>query len=389
MTKTLSAVSDATNYDVHLAYVDDETTDKIAYKRWDNNGGSSAWDGTATTIASGADLAYPSLSFDTNDYDLVAFYINTNTNVLYYNKCNTASSPTCTTWETPTSWKTAGPYSYTSSNYNASCESFTEYSVGSTQVTVDWDDVTNGEGGGAASLQQNDFEWFVSADSVTLSNNWPSGTGDDLTENQTFTQIPTANLPLKPYDSADTSRSRVRAQMNFVAASGACGGALTAASQRFQLQYVELPNGTDTTNDCTVATQWTAVGAKGATDKAFRLFDEASIGDSTDQVNQISTSTAGSEGYYSEINYSAVNPYAVDPGEYSEWDWPLENYNATENATYCFRMVKHDGVSTATPFSSYNSDSYPKLFTEPGTAPLMRHGNLFSGDEKKGFFWAD
>ena len=97
----------------------------------------------------------------------------------------------------------------------------------------------------------------------------------------------------------------------------------------FTLQY-------RASEDCTVAGAWTDVGAKGS-GVAWRLFDEAAIGDSTVQVNNISTSDASAEGYYSEINPSANNPNDVLVNESSEWDWPIENYSAANNTTYCFR----------------------------------------------------
>ena len=158
--------------------------------------------------------------------------------------------------------------------------------------------------------------------------------------------------------------------------------ALPISTQRFQLQY-------DAAEDCTTATGWAAVGAK-ASGTIWRLFDEASIGDSTAQVNDISDSTGGAEGYYSEINASgtAVNPNAVGIGDNSEWDWPLENNGAATGTTYCFRMTKHDGASTATAFETYTATGYPKLTTAPGTENLLRHGQFF-GPEKKGFLWAD
>jgi hypothetical protein len=47
-------------------------------------------------------------------------------------------------------------------------------------------------------------------------------------------------------------------------------------------------------------------------------------------------------------------------------------------------MIKNSGSAI-----SYNSDSYPKLTTAPGSANVMRHGNFFQGESEKGFFWAD
>lgn len=211
---------------------------------------------------------------------------------------------------------------------------------------------------------QNDFEWFVTANSVTLTNVWPPGNGENLAENSALTQIPSANETL-------TDGDQIRIQMNFTVATAT----LSASTQAFKLWY-------DADEDCTTASGWTAVGAK-ASGSIWRLFDEASIGDSTTQVNNISTSTASAEGYYSEIIPSGTNPSEVLVTENSEWDWPVENNGATANTTYCFRMT----LSDDTAFGTYNSDSYPKLTTAPGPGDLMRHGKFFQNGTKQGFFW--
>ena len=150
---------------------------------------------------------------------------------------------------------------------------------------------------------------------------------------------------------------------------------MNVSTQAFALQY-------DAEENCASASGWTNVGAK-ASGSIWRLFNEASIGDSTAQVNDISTSTASAEGYYSEINPSDTNPNEALAGENTEWDWPVENNGATENTTYCFRMVKSGGAV----LDGYND--YPKLTTAPGTSNLMRHGNIFQNATEQGFFWVN
>ncbi len=213
-------------------------------------------------------------------------------------------------------------------------------------------------------LTQQDHEWFVTADSVALTDEWPSG-ARDLGETVAI-GLPVANDLLVIGD-------KIRIQMNFSVSTVN----LAASSKNFALQYVEA-------DDCSTATDWSDVAAKSATSDPWRLFDE-SIGDSTPQENQIITSTAGAEGYYSEINPSGNNPNAVNTGQYSEWDWPVENYSASDGTTYCFRMVEGDGGRMV--FSSYTD--YPKLTTAPGTGNLLRHGDFFSKFTEQGFFWVD
>jgi hypothetical protein len=215
---------------------------------------------------------------------------------------------------------------------------------------------------------QNDFEWFVTANSVTLTNVWPSAAGGaDIAENTAIVQIPASSNA--PPDVGD----RIRIQMNLTIG----GSRMGSTQQAFKLQY-------SAASDCTVASSWTDVGAK-ASGAIWRLFDEASIGDSTTQVNNISTSNSSVEGYYSEINASATNPLAVPTSNNTEWDWPVENNGAAASTTYCFRMILDDGIE----LNTYNADSYPKLMTAPAGSSLMRHGNFFESNSEKGFFWAN
>ncbi|MBN1162481.1 hypothetical protein JXA34_01915 [Patescibacteria group bacterium] len=218
----------------------------------------------------------------------------------------------------------------------------------------------------APDYTQNDFEWFVTTNSVTLTNLWPPGNGDNFSENTAITPLPVTNRPLIDGD-------QIRIQMNLAVSSST----LLTDKQTFKLQY-------SAASDCTTASSWTDVGAK-SSGSIWRLFDETGIGDTTPQVNDISTSTSSAEGFYSEINPTGVNPNEVAIGENVEWDWPVENNGAAENTTYCFRMVKGDG----TVFRTYNSDSYPKLNTAPGVSDFMRHGNFFTNLEKAGYFWAN
>jgi len=213
---------------------------------------------------------------------------------------------------------------------------------------------------------QNDFEFFETNNSVTLTNNWPPGYGDNLLENEAMTQIPATNETLAYGD-------KTRLQMNMTIS----GITFPSTSTGFILQYRE-------TEDCTTYGYWTDVGDKGS-GSIWRLYDEAAIGDSTTQVNDISTSDSSAEGYYSEINPSANNPNDVLVGENTEWDWPIENNGAADNTTYCFRMVLDDYRV----LGSYQSDSFPKITTAPGVGDLMRHGKFFQNETFKGYFWAD
>lgn len=218
----------------------------------------------------------------------------------------------------------------------------------------------------STSFTQNDFKWFIDEASVSLTDAWPSGSLD-LGENEVFTQLPAVKRPL-------SSGDKIRIQINITVG----GSNLSSGSQAFQLEYVAA-------SDCTTASGWSAVGAIGS-GTIWRFFDNASLTDGITQVNQISTSTSGAEGRYLESNSASwTNPNPVNVGQSTEWDFAVENNGASENTTYCFRVAKYGGAA----LDVYNSDSYPKLTTAPGISSLMRHGNFFQEEAKKGFYWAD
>jgi len=212
---------------------------------------------------------------------------------------------------------------------------------------------------------QNDFRWYIDENTLTLTDLWPVGTLD-LAENAVFTQLPAENLPL-------VSGDKIRIQINVTVSTAN----LSAGGQAFQVEYVAA-------TDCTTAVGWASVGAIGG-GTIWRFFDNTSLSDGANQVNQISTSSAGAEGRYIESNPTGTNLNAVNASQNMEWDFAVENNGAAENTTYCFRIAKSGG----TVLDTYNSDSYPKLTTAPGTTNLMRNGNFFSNDTKQGFFWAN
>lgn len=212
---------------------------------------------------------------------------------------------------------------------------------------------------------QEDFEWYVEESSVTLTDIWPAAPGGvDLAENTVLTQMPSTNDALAIGD-------RIRIQINFSIAESPLG----TNEQAFKLQYGEG-------EDCSAIGTWVDVGAKGS-GEIWRLYDESSLADSETQVNQISTSDTGAEGGYTEITPSATNPNAVALGQQSEWDFPVENNGATDNTSYCFKMILADDSN----FTAYTN--YPRLYTHPGMAIVMRHGNFFRNDAEQGFVWAN
>jgi hypothetical protein len=211
---------------------------------------------------------------------------------------------------------------------------------------------------------QNDFRWYENADSVTLSNLWGSIiTGD----NEDVPVIPAGYNP-------PGVGEQMRLQINMTVGTAN----LSATTQAFKVQFKA---GTD--QDCSTGS-WTDVGAKGSTTTAWRFFDNASLSDNASEVNQISTSDV--VGGYSETNPTGTNPNAVNTGQDMEWDFPIESVDGqvVSATTYAFRIIKSDNSTI-----SYTAGDCPTVETEPGTANMMRHGNVFVDGVEKGFFWAD
>ncbi len=212
-------------------------------------------------------------------------------------------------------------------------------------------------------LTQNDWRIYVDNDTIDPTDPWPSGSLN-LAENEALRAIPAANDPIDPGD-------EIRLRMTIEVSSST----LSAGSEGFILQYKE-------TNDCTDATSWTDVDASGGS--GTWRFASSSVTDGT-ALTTLKLTVADIAGRYSKSDPTSTNPNAVSAGQDLEWDWHIE-YNGTESSrTFCFRMIRDD----STALDAYNSDSYPKVDTRPGTANLMRHGNFFSTGVERGFFWAD
>jgi hypothetical protein len=218
--------------------------------------------------------------------------------------------------------------------------------------------------GSAPTFTQNDFRWYENANSVTLTDLWGTVVSGD---NQDVSVVPASYNP-------PGAGEQMRLQINITVATAN----LSATTQAFKLQFKA---GTD--QDCSTGS-WTDIGAKASSSVAWRLFDNAGLADTATEVVQISTSDVA--GGYSELVTSGTNPNAVNTGQDMEWDWPIEGVSGqlADATTYAFRMVKSDGTAI-----SYTSGDCPTVETEPGTANLMRHGNVFVEETERGFFWAD
>ncbi|QQS39292.1 glycosyltransferase [Candidatus Woesebacteria bacterium] len=145
LSKNISAVVDTTNYDVHLLFVDDESTDQVSYKRWDKI--NQEWDVTATLVAGGTSDtdAYVSLSYDTDASDLYAIWIDTSTNHIFYTACDISTQCSLASdWivgvEEEIDWHTETQPTNLTSNYSSGTNVFAQWSDGSgSPYSVEWD----------------------------------------------------------------------------------------------------------------------------------------------------------------------------------------------------------------------------------------------------------
>jgi len=179
-----------------------------------------------------------------------------------------------------------------------------------------------------ATYTQNDYRIYTNTDAQTPTDPWPSGT-TDLSENQgaTGTNGVTTN---------DILRLRMSVNVTDAAESG----------DAFKLQYKEGAT-------CSGAGTWTDLGNTSSTTD-FRGYANSTPTDGSTLTSTLLTVSDKSE-TYEETNNSASMPNAINIGEDGEWDWAIENYDATQGSTYCFRMTKSDG----TVLNAYSD--YPEL----------------------------
>jgi hypothetical protein len=179
------------------------------------------------------------------------------------------------------------------------------------------------------------FRWFVNEDAEPPTDFWPAGSGF-VEENEVITDEDT---PIKPND---VLRLRV--------AVGVTNATATASLVEFKLQYA-------TGTICSAIGTWSDVGGAASTSAAWRgNTDNTSVSDGATLSSSTLSVTDDLE-TYEEENNSAFNPNQIDVGDDGEYDWVIENYNASSSSSYCFRMVESDGTA----FTSYTQ--YPRLVT--------------------------
>ncbi len=188
------------------------------------------------------------------------------------------------------------------------------------------------------SLDQTTFRFFNNADSVQ------PGSGIDA-ENTLITGV--AN--------SDILRLRIALQ---------AGMTNEIASHRsYKLQY-------GTGQDCSSVGSWTDVDALSGT-AAWRGYNNATPADGTTISSSLLNSSLNSLESYEEENSSVKNPNQIFDGARGEWDWVLQQNNASSSTYYCFRMVTDRG-------GALHYSRYAQVKTD-GVAPTVSNVTVNGG----------
>lgn len=214
----------------------------------------------------------------------------------------------------------------------------------------------------SATFTQNKYRWYYDNDAVNPTAAWGALA---IAENTAIPVIPAG------YDPPDTTQE-LRLRINMVVNTAA----LSASEKYFKLEYKA---GTD--GSCTSGS-WTDVGS------GVWTFATSSVTDGSNITVSLSDTTSGKGEQYVKAKPSALNNAGASIGEIVEYDFHIIGSSAVANTTYSFRVVETDSGGIAeTTLDAYTN--CPTLTTEPGTANLMRHGQVFTNEVKQGFFWTN
>jgi len=137
----MSAVVDNTNVDIHLAYISDEATDQVSYRRWDN--GTVTWDAvTLVADAASNDDAYVTISYDTSGDDVYVLWIDTGAaDDIFYSKCDISTEcDVAGEWDAEINWQNTGTNTYVTSNYSGAGSIFAQWTEGTASpYSIMWD----------------------------------------------------------------------------------------------------------------------------------------------------------------------------------------------------------------------------------------------------------
>ena len=213
-----------------------------------------------------------------------------------------------------------------------------------------------------SSFTQNKYRWYYDNDLINPTTAWGAIA---IAENTAIPVIPAG------YDPPNTTQE-LRLRVNLVVNTAA----LSVSSKYFKLEYKAGTDGSCTTGS------WTDIGT------SVWTYATSGVADGGNITASLSDTTTGKGEQYVKAKPSALNNVGANIGEIVEYDFHVIGGTATPNTTYSFRVVEtNSGGTTETVLDTYTN--CPTITTEPGTADLMRHGNVFTNSIKQGFFWAN
>ncbi|MDB5170813.1 MAG: hypothetical protein JWO35_507 [Candidatus Saccharibacteria bacterium] len=215
------------------------------------------------------------------------------------------------------------------------------------------------------------YQWYVESGVEAVTNRWPS-TGVDVGQDAQIPATPGAYLPP---DDGDSLRIRMQLTVN--------GPTLVVNTVSFKLQYSVGTTG----SDCTSGT-WQDVNSNASTTRPWR-YGSNGVTDGSQLITNTYPSTH-LENFYRSSSTGAgfTNPDGASTGDTLEYDWLIQDYQATGATQYNFRAVENKGIAdSGTLLSVYST--CPSVVTRPTTDQVMRHGEFFMNGGDQGFLWAD
>ncbi len=150
--------------------------------------------------------------------------------------------------------------------------------------------------------------------------------------------------------------------------------AIQAGEQQISADSIDLKLQYKSGTTCDGAGTWNDVGGLGS-GTIWRGYNNATPADGATLPSSLLDGSSNNLQTYEEANNASPNPNVIDIGERGEWDWVIENNNADDFTSYCFRAV-------TTSNETLNYTRYPKLTTSTGVTNLAPNSptNL---DQKK------
>lgn len=193
-------------------------------------------------------------------------------------------------------------------------------------------------------IAQNYYRLYTNNNALIPTTAWPASGGLTLGENTAMTGVD------EPTSNGSVVRLRMSLNVNGLSS-------MPPGIDAFKLQY-----GKRTGVSCSAITTWQNIGDNSSTTALWRgantpIDDGTILSGNPPTGGHLLLSVSDRAGTYEEANDTPLTSYSARVGEDMEFDWALENNNADERASYCFRMIESNG----TELSAYNF--YPTVRT--------------------------